>query len=300
MSRRPYLSDALAACGLFLACWGLVHTWFWAHDQLVDWPTYRDYGLAIAHHGSVPYRDFAVEYPPGALPVFVAPVVFGDYASAFAWLMAACGVALVAVVAAIDRRAAYYTALAPLLVGSLILSRFDLWPSLLFTAALGLLLAGRHGLGWGLLGAAVSAKLWPLVVVPLALVWSIRQGRGARALVGLAVVLIAFLPFTVLSPGGMWHSMSGQTVASAADREPRRRALHDVRASACRDHARLAERRRTRRSGRVADTRRDRGDRRSLALVRSWPDDERAAGAVLGRLRMRVRRARERCSRRST
>ncbi|HZP73744.1 MAG TPA: glycosyltransferase 87 family protein [Gaiellaceae bacterium] len=187
-----------------------MHTWFWAHDQLVDWPTYRDYGIAIAHHGDVPYRDFAVEYPPGALPVFVAPVVFGNYASAFAWLMAGCGVVLVAVVAAIDRRAAYFTALAPVLVGSLILSRFDLWPALLFTAALALLLAGRHGLGWAFLGAAVSAKLWPLVAVPPALVWSLRHGRGSRALVGLGVALAAFVPFTVLSPSGMWHSLSGQ------------------------------------------------------------------------------------------
>ena len=56
-------AEALAAGGLFLACWALIHRWFWAHGQLVDWPTYRDYGDAILHHGLVPYRDFAVEYP---------------------------------------------------------------------------------------------------------------------------------------------------------------------------------------------------------------------------------------------
>ena len=62
----------------------------------------------------------------------------------------------------------------PVLVGSLILTRFDLWPALLATAALAALVAERHRLGWALLGAAVAAKLWPLVLVPLALVWSIR------------------------------------------------------------------------------------------------------------------------------
>ncbi len=211
MTRRLLPSaEALAAGGLFLACWGLVHRWFWAHGQLVDWPTYRTYGDAILQHGRVPYRDFAVEYPPGALPPFIAAAPFGDYAGAFAWLMAACGVALVFVVARIRPAAAFFVALAPVLAGSLILSRFDLWPALLATAALAALLAEHHRLGWGLLGAAVAAKLWPLVLVPLALVWSIRRGRGWAALVGAAVLAVAFLPFVVVAPHGLWTSLRGQ------------------------------------------------------------------------------------------
>jgi uncharacterized membrane protein len=202
--------EALAAGGVFLACWGLVHTWFWSHGQLVDWPTYRDYGQAVVDHGRLPYRDFAVEYPPGALPVFIAPAPAADYASAFAWLMAVCGLVLVAVVAAIRREAAWYVALAPVLVGSLILSRFDLWPSLLLVCALAALLAGRDGLGWGFLGAAAAAKLWPLVVVPVALARSIRRGRARSVLVGAVVLAAAFLPFVVLAPAGVWHSLSGQ------------------------------------------------------------------------------------------
>jgi uncharacterized membrane protein len=203
-------AEALAAAGLFLACFGLVHRWFWAHGQLVDWPTYRNYGDAILHHGRIPYRDFAVEYPPGALPPFIAAAPFADYAGAFAWLMAACGVALVFVVASVRPAAAFFVALAPVLAGSLILSRFDLWPALLATAAIVALLAERHRLGWGLLGAAVAAKLWPLVIVPLALVWSIRRGRGWSALAGAVVVAAIFLPFVLLSPHGVWSSLRGQ------------------------------------------------------------------------------------------
>jgi uncharacterized membrane protein len=211
VSRRPWpWADAVAAAGIFLVCWGLVHTWFWARGALVDWPTYHDYGTAIVDHGRVPYRDFAVEYPPGALPVFVAPAPFADYAGAFAWLMAACGVALVAVLAFVRRGAALYAALAPVLVGSLILSRFDLWPSLLLVAALAALLAERHAVGWALLGAAVAAKLWPLAVVPLALVWTLRRGRAASVLAGAAVVAAAFVPFALLAPHGLWESVRGQ------------------------------------------------------------------------------------------
>jgi uncharacterized membrane protein len=199
-----------AATGLFLVCWGLVHRFFWAHGQLVDWPTYLRYGDAMVHHGLVPYRDFAVEYPPAALPVFALPSLIGSYPSSFAWLMAACGVALVVVVGAIRREAAFYAALAPVLAGSLILSRFDLWPALLTTAALASLLQDRDGLGWALLGAAVAAKLWPLAIVPLALVWSLRRGHRRAPLAGLAVAAGAFVPFAVLAPHGLWSSLTGQ------------------------------------------------------------------------------------------
>jgi uncharacterized membrane protein len=201
---------AAAAGGLFLLCWGLVHLDFWSRGAIVDWPTYQRYGDAILNHGLVPYRDFAVEYPPGALAVFIPPAAFADYAAAFAWEMAVVGVVLVAVVAAIRWQAAVYVAFAPLLAGSLILSRFDLWPALLTVAALAALLGARHRLGWGLLGAAVAAKLWPLVLVPLVLVWSYRAGRIRAALVGLVVVAAFFVPFAIVAPHGLWNSVSGQ------------------------------------------------------------------------------------------
>ena len=199
-----------AAAGLFLVCWAAVHQFFWARRPLVDWPVYLHYGYAIVHDGQIPYRDFAVEYPPGALPVFTLPSLGGTYASSFAWLMAACGVGLVVVVAGIRRGAAFYVALAPVLAGSLILSRFDLWPALLATAALAALLRDRDGLGWALLGAAVAAKLWPLVLVPLALVWSVRRGHTRAPLAGLAVTAAIFLPFAVIAPHGVWSSITGQ------------------------------------------------------------------------------------------
>ena len=120
--------------------------------MLVDWPTYQSYGGSIVHSRAIPYRDFPVEYPPRSLPVFVLPsLIGGTYATTFEWVMAVCGVALVVVVAWLRPHAALYVALAPVLVGSLILSRFDLWPALLATAALAALVRDRHPLGWALL-----------------------------------------------------------------------------------------------------------------------------------------------------
>ena len=204
------VAASLAASAVFLLAWALVHTWFWGHGTIVDWPSYRAYGAAI-RAGAVPYRDFAVEYPPGSLPVFVLPTLLGgDYAATFAWLMAACGVALVWVVAVVRPRAAFYVALAPVLAGSLILSRFDLWPVLLTTGAVAALVRHRHGLGWTLLGAAVAAKLWPVVLVPLALAWSVRHGRTRAIGYGALVLGVAVVPFLVVAPHGLVDSVRGQ------------------------------------------------------------------------------------------
>ena len=207
---------ALIAAGAFLASWGLIQHGFYAHHVLTDIPTYSTYGDRI-RAGLVPYRDFSVEYPPGALPTFVAPTFFADYDVAFRWLMAACGVAMVFVVAGATRsRAALgFVAASPLLVGSMELSRFDLWPALLLAAAVAALAGRRDTLGLALLGVAIAVKAFPIVVVPVALMWVYRR-RGWKATVWggvtvAGVVAVVVLPFFVLSPSGLWQSVAGQS-----------------------------------------------------------------------------------------
>jgi uncharacterized membrane protein len=209
------LAGFVVAAAVFLASWALLHTSFYAEHQLVDTPTYAAYGKAV-REGELPYRDLAVEYPPGALPVFVAPTFATDYDAAFGWLMAAFGVCCVGLV--VLARAPWWSvgfvAVSPLLIGSLAFSRFDFWPAALVAGSLAALLADRDRLGWGLLGAAVAAKLYPALLVPLAVVWTLRR-RGGRELalaagVGAAVVAVAFVPFLIFAPHGLWASVSGQ------------------------------------------------------------------------------------------
>jgi hypothetical protein len=216
-SSRPEARVAalLAAAAVFLCSWALLHTHFYSANQLVDTPTYERYGDAI-RAGEVPYRDFAVEYPPGALPVFAGPTYAGDYATTFGWLMAVLGLACLGLVALAGAPwwSVAFVAVSPLLVGSFAFSRFDFWPAALLTGALAALLADRHRLGWGLLGAAVAAKLYPAAIVPLAVVWTVRR-RGGRELAlsaaaGAAVLVVAFGPFLALSPGGVRSSLAGQ------------------------------------------------------------------------------------------
>lgn len=215
-NRRLFPSEdsalrAGAAAAVFLGCFALVHVWFWSHGQISDVGEYRAYGDGIVHGGLVPYRDFPLDYPPGALPVFIAPEIAGAYTMAFELLIAAFGLVLIGVVERVRPRAAWFVAFSPLLVGPQFYSRFDLWPALLATAALAALIAGRDKLGWGVLGIAIAAKAWPLVLVPLAFVWSWRRGRRFAPLVGAATLGAIVLPFVVVAPHGLWTTVRGQT-----------------------------------------------------------------------------------------
>ena len=219
---------ALAAA-LFLVSFGVLQYGFYVRDSLADTPIYAGYGHAMLG-GSMPYRDFSVEYPPGALPVFVLPAAltpggsYTAYVAAFEWLMALCGAALAAGVALILVRrgasrlrlasAAGIVGVAPLALGPVVVSRFDLWPAVLTMAAVAALLANRPRLALGVLGVAAAAKLYPVVLAGPALVYVWRRaGRREAAVAGsvFAGVLAAFfLPFLVLAPHGLWASLAGQ------------------------------------------------------------------------------------------
>ena len=166
-ARTPDLPRTALAVLLFLVAWGVIHVGFYEREQIVDTPVYESYGEAM-EAGQVPYRDFAVEYPPGALPVFVVPALAdSDFRVVFEWLMALCGCGVVVAVAIAGRRLGFgfgtlaFVALSPLAIGSVILTRFDLWPAMLASFALAALVHDRYRLGHGLLGAAIAAKLYP-------------------------------------------------------------------------------------------------------------------------------------------
>jgi hypothetical protein len=107
-----------------------------------------------------------------------------------------------------------FAAIAPLLLGSVILSRFDLWPAALVTGALAALVSGRLRLGHALLGLGVAAKLYPAVFVPLGIAFAWKRAGRREALTCLAfalgVVAAVFGPFVILAPGGVWQSLSVQ------------------------------------------------------------------------------------------
>ncbi len=202
---------------LVFGVFGVMQVGWYAHGQITDYGVYKQDGDAIVNAHRVPYRDFAVEYPPAALPAFVVPALLErlDYNRVFQVLMALCDVGLVLGVWTIaGRRAAMLAGVAPLALGSVVLSRFDLWPAALAVLACAALVRKRLTISALLIGTAFAAKLWPFVLVPVALVWLVRT-HGTRAAAAWATTAAAaaaawFLPFAVLSPGGVAHSFHAQ------------------------------------------------------------------------------------------
>jgi hypothetical protein len=222
---RLWATATLVGAALFLGAWGLLHTGPLDDFEIVDIGTYQQYGDAMAT-GEVPYRDFGLEYPPGALPAFFLPSLAPeeDYRAAFETLMLVCGFAGLAalayalVAAGRSPRQVYGAvggaARAPLALGPVVLTRFDLWPAALLAGAVAALAADRGPLGLGLLALAATAKLYALAVLPIALVYVARRHGGRAALVSLGVfVLVAaaiVLPFAVVGADGLADSVTRQ------------------------------------------------------------------------------------------
>ena len=220
---------AVAAACVFLGSWTLLHHLWYASPEIVDTPEYQSYAHRIVD-GKVPYRDFSVEYPPGALLPMLAPDAtavpgdFGSYGHTFEKWIAGAGIVMVLLFAfalgglepTLPRALAalLLVAVSPLLLGNLMLSRFDLWVAALTVGAVGALTREKRVTSALVLGAAIATKLYPAVIVPIGIAWIWRRwGRNAAlgwlAIVA-AVVAAAYAPFFVLSPGGVWHSVSTQ------------------------------------------------------------------------------------------
>jgi hypothetical protein len=201
--------------------------WEQSGRQVSDVTLYQLYGERMTH-GLVPYRDFHVEYPPGALPVFALPALVSGSRTGFMVALAVL-LGLIGALGAVllerasphlrddphrQRAARWLVALSPVALGALLFTRYDLLPAALTVATLLALLGGRPRLGGLLLGLAIAVKLYPVVLLPLVLVWTYRRhgGLSARWVAALAVgiPIAAYLPFAVVAPDGVAWSIGHQ------------------------------------------------------------------------------------------
>jgi uncharacterized membrane protein len=226
--QRTLIAVACAAIG-FAISWYLIHHGWYRLDRQWDTREYAKYARNIVVRGWMPYRDFSVEYPPLALPIFLIPRLiagnsFSGYMEVFELMMALCGViatGLATLVLAAQRVSTRQLvcgvallALSPLLLGAVVLSRYDLFPTMLTIGALTAIYFDWSRTGFALLALGTAAKAFPIVILPIAAVyiWR-RQGRRA-ALICLAVfavvLAVCLVPFLVIAPHGLWWAIHGQ------------------------------------------------------------------------------------------
>jgi len=208
---------ALGGAGLFFLSCALVRGGLFDSARYGDAELYGHYAHRMAS-GDWPYRDFFDEYPPLAQPLFyVVRLLPGPFISSFRWTMAVFGAGAIVLMVAAMRGplyrvvvAAAVAGLSPLLVGPVFLNTYDLFPALLTIAAVLALLQRRDRTAYVLLALAVAAKVYPIVILPIALVETLeRGGRAAlrRSLAWFAGVLVlVHLPFAIIGPGGLRFS----------------------------------------------------------------------------------------------
>jgi hypothetical protein len=169
-----------------------------------------------AFQGLVPYRDYVLEYPVAAVPVFVLPRLvardYGAYKIAFGIEMLLCNALAVWLVAQWVERtegprhiagrlawySAFFAALCPMVV-----TKFDLAPMALSFGSAVASFSGRAVLGGLMTGAAILLKLYPGVLVVPGLVIEANRRRG-RALIALAL--------TVAVGSALWFGIGGSRV----------------------------------------------------------------------------------------
>ncbi len=228
-SRRPWLRPAAAAIPIYVAACAVPDGGLFRAERFRDVHLYQGFADAV-FDGRVPYRDFFMEYPPGALAVFLPPAAFGSshYNAAFKCLMALCGIATLLLVATLLAKigvsatrlwaAVLLFALSPLALGPISLNTYDAWPALLTVGALALLLSGWDVPAFALLGAALAAKVYPVVLIPPAtiFVWRERGRISALRSLGAALMVCALfvVPFLVVAPHGLAESFRAQAARS--------------------------------------------------------------------------------------
>jgi hypothetical protein len=217
--RRTLLAIALALL-LQLVVFGLVYPnlWYGVHD-ISDITIYFAYATKVAS-GLKPYKDFPIEYPPLAVPLFTVPGNALDYAGYQRWFSfemfaftLATAAAVVAAAAAIWPRgsrpfaAAVTFAVFTAAMGAIVENRFDVVVALSLAACVWLLARRDYELAGLALGLGFAVKLTPVLLLPVVLLLAGWNRRALWTLVVFALAaLLPFVPWLLVAPAGVEHS----------------------------------------------------------------------------------------------
>lgn len=180
---------------------------------------YAAWGTAAIGHGLVPYRDFDVEYPPGALAFVLVPAVLGGgtfSTAAFVGMLVIVDLAAFLVLVAWARRGGSWAGAAawlllPPALGVVLYGRLDLLPAVALLIAIERAHARRWTASGIWLGLGAAAKLVPGVFLPVFVVAA--AGRRWRVLAGAAAGgALACLPYAA-DIRALWDDVVGYHLA---------------------------------------------------------------------------------------
>jgi hypothetical protein len=185
--------------------------------------------------GELPYRDVAIEYPPGSVPFTIVPALVGGTGAGYR-LAFACEMLLVDAVglwaatrlaSVVDhgrRRIPLAYVLAIVAMGPLLLLRFDLVPAVCVLLAAAMAAEGRPGWAAAALGYGTAAKIFPGVLAPLLVLGLVPALGWRRSLLRTVPPFLAGFGLTVapallLSVGGtadsvLFHVQRGVQIES--------------------------------------------------------------------------------------
>jgi len=186
---------------------------------------YYQYAVMM-DHGQVAYRDFSVEYPPGALVVFYLPYLashnLAGYETAFTFEMLFFDVIGLLLVLGLGKKTGIspwtsligYT-LAMVAIGSIMVQRFDMVPAVITLGAVYAFSRGNYKIAWTILAIGTMTKLYPALLAPLFLIYQWRRGGLRSAMPSMATFAVATLliaaPLLALSSHGFISSFTIQS-----------------------------------------------------------------------------------------
>lgn len=179
--------------------------------------------------GTLPYRDFALEYPPFSLLFFILPRLFAStwttfsiYYQAEVIIFDLIGLFIIYSIARRSGQAPWpllsiYT-FGVIAMGPIIGQQYDIFPAVMSLLAIYLFWLGKHKTSWALLALGTLTKIFPAVIAPVFLIYYLRNRQFSLIWQGIltfgAVSLAVFLPFLIISPTSLltlydYHALRG-------------------------------------------------------------------------------------------
>jgi uncharacterized membrane protein len=178
---------------------------------------YFNYASKIIH-GSYPYRDFAVEYPPFSLIFFIIPRLFAPtwtiYSIIYQTQVVLFDLLGLWLIYDIARRLGQtpwkmitiYT-LGILAIGPVIGQQYDIFPAVMTLLAVYFFWREKTKSAWLFLALGTMTKLFPAIIAPVFVISYVCNRQYKQLWTGLitytVVCLVVLMPFLVTSPGSL-------------------------------------------------------------------------------------------------